>query len=57
MLQTLYLLCTMANPANIEVITQKLVTYLKNSVDFYLRKDLVPRIIQLAERYPFIISV
>ena len=40
----------MANPANVEVIIQKLVAYLKSSVDIFLRKDLVPRIISLAER-------
>ena len=40
----------MANPSNVEVIIQKLVAYLKSSVDVFLRKDLVPRIIALSER-------
>lgn len=49
--KTLELLCKMTNPANVTVITEKLVSYLKSSVDPYLRKDLVPRIVQLAERF------
>lgn len=49
--KTLELLCKMTNPVNVTVITEKLVAYTKNSVDPYLRKDLVPRIVQLAERF------
>ena len=49
--KTLELLCKMTNPANVTVITQKLVEYLTNSVDPFLRKDLVPRVVQLAERF------
>ena len=49
--QTLELLCRMTNPANVTVITDKLVGYLSATVDPFLRKDLVPRIIQLAERF------
>eukprot|EP00040_Diaphanoeca_grandis_P011727 m.60127 g.60127 ORF g.60127 m.60127 type:complete len:1231 (-) comp22804_c1_seq1:183-3875(-) len=49
--KTLELLCKMTNPQNVTVITEKLVSYTKLSVDPYLRKDLVPRIVQLAERY------
>lgn len=49
--KTLELLCKMTNPANVTVITERLVTYLKSSVDPYLRKDLAPRIVQLAERF------
>eukprot|EP00729_Bicosta_minor_P007265 gene7265-33171_t len=44
--KTLELLCKMTNPANVTVITQKLV-----DVDPFLRKDLVPRVVQLAERF------
>eukprot|EP00730_Choanoeca_flexa_P017685 TRINITY_DN8548_c0_g3_i3.p1 TRINITY_DN8548_c0_g3~~TRINITY_DN8548_c0_g3_i3.p1 ORF type:complete len:1290 (+),score=355.63 TRINITY_DN8548_c0_g3_i3:32-3871(+) len=49
--KTLDLLCKMTNPANVKVIVDKLVGYLKSTVDVYLRKDLVPRIIQLADRF------
>eukprot|EP00035_Acanthoeca_spectabilis_P034808 m.31001 g.31001 ORF g.31001 m.31001 type:complete len:1232 (-) comp6877_c0_seq1:65-3760(-) len=49
--KTLELLCKMTNPANVLVITEKLVGYLQGSVDPYLRKDLAPRIVQLAERF------
>eukprot|EP00051_Salpingoeca_urceolata_P028400 m.486657 g.486657 ORF g.486657 m.486657 type:complete len:1260 (-) comp24542_c0_seq1:51-3830(-) len=49
--KTLDLLCKMTNPANVTVITEKLISYLSSTVDRYLRKDLVPRIIQLAERF------
>jgi AP-4 complex subunit epsilon-1 len=49
--KTLELLCRMTNSANVTVITDKLVTYVQNSSDPYLRKELVPRIVQLAERF------
>ena len=49
--KTLDLLGKMTNPANVKVIVEKLVGYLKSTVDMYLRKDLVPRIIQLADRF------
>mmetsp|Transcript_23757 Transcript_23757/g.62092 ORF Transcript_23757/g.62092 Transcript_23757/m.62092 type:complete len:1254 (+) Transcript_23757:47-3808(+) len=49
--KTLELLCKMTNPENVVVITEKLVGYLQGSVDPYLRKDLAPRIVQLAERF------
>eukprot|EP00056_Hartaetosiga_gracilis_P012748 m.203964 g.203964 ORF g.203964 m.203964 type:complete len:1265 (+) comp13738_c0_seq1:100-3894(+) len=49
--KTLDLLCKMTNPANVKVIVEKLLGYLKSTVDTYLRKDLVPRIIDLAERF------
>eukprot|EP00045_Choanoeca_perplexa_P016505 m.223991 g.223991 ORF g.223991 m.223991 type:complete len:1020 (+) comp17278_c1_seq1:63-3122(+) len=49
--KTLDLLGKMTNPANVKVIVEKLVGYLKSTVDVYLRKDLVPRIIQLADRF------
>ena len=49
--KTLDLLCKMTSPANVKVIVEKLLGYLKSTVDTYLRKDLVPRIIELAERY------
>ena len=49
--KTLELLCKMTNPANVEVIVDRLMAYLKSSVDPYLRKDLVPRIVGLAERF------
>eukprot|EP00049_Salpingoeca_infusionum_P018063 m.355581 g.355581 ORF g.355581 m.355581 type:complete len:1244 (+) comp17286_c0_seq1:170-3901(+) len=49
--KTLDLLCKMTNPANVKVIVERLLGYLKASVDVYLRKDLTPRIVELAERY------
>lgn len=41
----------MTNPANVIVIVEKLLSYLRTTVDVFLRKDLVPRITQLAERF------
>lgn len=41
----------MTNPVNVTVIIEKLLTYLRTTVDVFLRKDLVPRITQLAERF------
>ena len=41
----------MTNPANVTVIVDKLLGYLRTTVDVFLRKDLVPRITQLAERF------
>ena len=41
----------MTNPSNIEVICEKLVGYLRSTVDSYLRSDLVERITLLAEQY------
>ena len=48
--QTLDLLFRMTNPVNVEVVTSKLLTFLRGSVDVFLRKDLVSRITQVAER-------
>jgi AP-4 complex subunit epsilon-1 len=49
--KTLDLLCKMTNPANVKVITEKLISYLQSTVDIYLRRDLVPRVVQLAEQF------
>lgn len=49
--KTLELLCKMCNPDNVVVIVDKLIEYVKSSVDPYVRKDLVPRIVQIAERF------
>lgn len=45
------LLFKMTNPVNVEVICDRLINYLRTTVDQYLRADLVARITQLAERY------
>lgn len=49
--QTLDLLYRMTNPHNVEVICERLVGYLRSTVDNYLRTDLVARITELAEKY------
>eukprot|EP00397_Hematodinium_sp_SG-2012_P004969 GEMP01004985.1.p1 GENE.GEMP01004985.1~~GEMP01004985.1.p1 ORF type:complete len:979 (+),score=207.70 GEMP01004985.1:87-3023(+) len=49
--KTLNLLYRMTNPANCEVIADKLLYHLKISVDAHLRRELVQRITALAERY------
>ena len=50
--QTLDLLFKMTNPANVTVITDKLINYLTNTKDEFMKADLVSKITQLAERYP-----
>ena len=42
----------MTNPHNVEVICERLVSYLRSTVDDFLRADLVARVTELAERYP-----
>jgi len=49
--KTLELLFRMTNPANAEVVVDKLLGFLKDANDQFLRTDLVARISQLAERY------
>jgi len=49
--KTLDLLFKMTNTHNVTVITEKMINYLRFTVDDYLRLDLVSRITQLAERY------
>ena len=41
----------MTNPMNVVVITDRLITYLRQTRDEYIRSDLVARITQLAERF------
>ena len=43
----------MTNPANVTVITDKLISYLTNTKDEFMKADLVSKITQLAERYPY----
>lgn len=45
------LLYKMTNPMNVVVITDRLITYLRQTRDEYIRSDLVSRITQLAERF------
>ena len=49
--KTLELLYRMSNPVNVETISTKMIEFLKNSNDDFLRKDLVFKITALAERY------
>jgi AP-4 complex subunit epsilon-1 len=41
----------MTNPMNVVVIAERLITYLRQTRDEYIRSDLVARITQLAERF------
>ena len=50
-LQTLDLLYKMTNPLNVVVITEKLIGYLRQTRDEYIRADLVSKVTQLAERF------
>ena len=50
-LQTLDLLFKMTNPLNVTVITERLIGYLRQTRDEYIRSDLVAKITQLAERF------
>ena len=49
--KTLDLLFRMTNPINAQVIVEKLLQFLRKTMDKFLRKDLVRRISELAERY------
>ena len=49
--KTLQLLYRMTNPINVEVIVGKLLDFLKNATDVFLRTQLVAQISQLAERF------
>ena len=49
--KTLDLLFRMTNPINAQVIVEKLLQFLRKTMDKFLRKDLVKRISELAERY------
>ena len=42
----------MTNPANVTVITERLIAYLRTTTDDFIKTDLVAKITQLAERYP-----
>jgi AP-4 complex subunit epsilon-1 len=49
--KTLELLFRMTNPSNAEAVVEKLLFFLEQAVDPFLRADLVTRIVQLADRY------
>jgi AP-4 complex subunit epsilon-1 len=49
--KTLDLLYRMTNPVNVEFISDKLTQFLREASDEFLRKELVSRITQCAERY------
>ena len=48
--KTLDLLFKMTSPENVEVVIEKLLASLKDSVDVFLRRRLVEKITKLAER-------
>jgi AP-4 complex subunit epsilon-1 len=50
--KTLDLLYSMTNPANVTVIVDKLMAYLKTATDKFLRADLVGRITQVSSATP-----
>ena len=50
-LQTLDLLFQMTNQSNVVVITDRLIAYLRQTNNEYIRSDLVAKITQLAERF------
>ncbi|KJE92386.1 epsilon-adaptin [Capsaspora owczarzaki ATCC 30864] len=49
--KTLDLLYKMTNPHNVTVIVDKMISYLRSTVDVFLQTDLIARITQLTERY------
>mmetsp|Transcript_87521 Transcript_87521/g.137026 ORF Transcript_87521/g.137026 Transcript_87521/m.137026 type:complete len:970 (+) Transcript_87521:186-3095(+) len=49
--KTLDLLFRMTNPQNVVVVVEKLTFHLRTSVDVHLRRELVQKITQLAERF------
>jgi AP-4 complex subunit epsilon-1 len=49
--KTLDLLYRMTNSVNVEVVAEKMITVLKETLDSFLRRDLVSRLTQIAERY------
>lgn len=49
--KTLDLLYRMTNPVNVEFITQKLLEFLKETTDPFLKESLTGRICRIAERY------
>lgn len=49
--KTLELLFRMTNPQNAEAVVDKLLHFLNQALDPFLRADLVSRIVQLADRY------
>ncbi|SBS84650.1 AP-4 complex subunit epsilon, putative [Plasmodium ovale curtisi] len=50
-MKTLDLLYQMTNPLNVQVIVDKLLFHVENSVDIHFKHDLACKIIQLIERY------
>ena len=52
--QTLDLLCHITNATNVESVCEKLIAFLRGTIDSYFRTNLVARVIDLAERYPFL---
>jgi AP-4 complex subunit epsilon-1 len=49
--KTLDLLYTMTNPANLIVITEKMIAYLRKTSDEFVKVDLVTKITELAEKF------
>ena len=49
--QTLDLMFRMTNPSNVTVITERMISFLRSTTEEFIKKDLVAKITQLAERY------
>ena len=49
--KTLELLFSMCNPVNVEFIADKLLSFLKDTNDDFLRRDLTQKIVTISERY------
>jgi AP-4 complex subunit epsilon-1 len=49
--RTLDLLYRMTTPKNVKIVVTKMQQFLKKSKDHFLRKELVQRLTQLAERF------
>ena len=49
--QTMDLLYQMTNPTNVEVITERMLSYLRTTHEDFVKKDIVAKITKLAERF------
>lgn len=49
--QTLDLLFQMTNPANVDIITERMLSFLRATHEDFIKRDLVVKITQIAERF------